>query len=233
MNILHKYSNLSQLYNKNTIYIQKKIIECIFAQPYKNDCEGYVYGFMNKTDNNNKTDFYIKLGRTSRKDPSIRIKEQDGEQIFSLKTIFNRKLEKLIHLFFNFAHEIRRNKNNTANEIEWFHFVEKINIIGLVNEIKEMVNDIYETCDIDDTDDIDEYHHVELLNINTCSQNEIMKINGFGPKLSSYIILNRPYNDLNELNKIKGIGPKKMEIIKKYFGVFSITNKKLIMNDHF
>ena len=135
MKIISNNQKLYYLYNRNTKQIQNKIIECLVKEPSLTDGEGMVYGFTNKNDINKKNDFYVKLGRTTRLNPAIRINEQGGKQIFTLKTIYNKKLERLIHLFFKFAHEIRMNENTKKKEIEWFHFTEKIDVVGFINEI--------------------------------------------------------------------------------------------------
>ncbi len=56
-----------------------------------------------------------------------------------------------------------------------------------------------------------------LLDLNRASREELMSINGIGPRLSSRIIAGRPYKTIYDLRRIRGIGPKKLERLRPYF----------------
>ena len=65
-----------------------------------------------------------------------------------------------------------------------------------------------------------EYHNTIMhkLNINTCSQYDIMSLKvGLGPVLSLRIIENRPYTELDSIRKNRGFGEIRTGIVKKYF----------------
>lgn len=148
MEFLSTYPKLIELYELNTIDTKKKIINKINLLPSDTDCEGFVYGFTKPEDKNTRNSFFMKLGRTIR-DPNIRIKEWSGEHVFSIKSTYNKKFERLVHLFFKFANVKRENKNNNdSEEIEWFKFEKKQNInkhyiIARVNEINSLLDDLY------------------------------------------------------------------------------------------
>ncbi len=52
------------------------------------------------------------------------------------------------------------------------------------------------------------------IEINSASQEELLKIIGVGQTIAQRIINNRPYSSLDDLIKVKGIGEKKIEKIK-------------------
>lgn len=143
--------NLVDLFELNSIDIQKKICEKIIDEPSATDGPGYVYGFYSKADKNTKNDFKIKLGRTVKNNPNDRIDEWNGKAVFIINTNYNKKLERLIHLFFKFAHEIK--DLGYKKEIEWFHFtknfkinnniITKNNIITFVSTLDDMLNDVH------------------------------------------------------------------------------------------
>jgi hypothetical protein len=56
----------------------------------KNDCDGYIYGFINIEDNNTPSSYWIKIGRTQRKSPLYRINEWGGKVEFCIKTKYNK-----------------------------------------------------------------------------------------------------------------------------------------------
>jgi len=104
----------------------------------KSDKRGFIYGFRKKTDINTKNNFWIKLGRTDRNNPTVRvIEEWNGLLIFCTETPFNHKLESLVHYLFNYANEIR--VENGKNEVEWFHFNDDINIEMIVTRLNKLM----------------------------------------------------------------------------------------------
>ncbi len=58
-----------------------------------------------------------------------------------------------------------------------------------------------------------------LVDLNTASFDELVRVNGIGEKTASRIIENRPYSDPSELKKIPGIGAKRYELFKAYVTV--------------
>lgn len=153
---------LYDLYLLNDNETQKKILAKITQNPSPVDGEGYIYGYFNTKDNNNKFDFKIKLGRTSLNDPQKRINEWDNsKQMFSIYTKYNRKMESLIHLFFNFTRKIKyineitgeekwikysglllreKKKPNITKQIEWFHFTDEFKINNNIITKNNIIN---------------------------------------------------------------------------------------------
>lgn len=238
MEYLNKYPELVKLYKQASEKTQKKIIDKINEQPSDTDGVGYVYGFTKSEDKNTRYNFYMKMGRTSRKDPETRIEEWGGIQVFSIRSIYNKKFERLVHLFFEFANVHRKNKKKPGSfEVEWFKFDKSYNmnksfIISKVNLINSLIEDMYLSDDdfvldneynrteiINKTNIVDKCLNTDkivLLNINTCSKYELEKINGIGDKLLNLIISNRPYKCLDDIKKNKGIGDVKFQNIKKH-----------------
>lgn len=145
---------LMELFKLNTARVQQQILSKLKENPSKVDVNGCVYGFGYQKDNNTKTNFWVKLGRTT-KMPEKRIQEWNGEHVFSKKTDYNRKLERLIHLFFKFANVERVVGVN--REIEWFHFVQnqvgtklvtENFIVRIVSQIDDLMNEVHELLQI-------------------------------------------------------------------------------------
>jgi hypothetical protein len=93
--------------------------------PSKSDQPGYIYGFREKTGYNSEDQAYqIKIGRTKNDAPQTRICQweiDDGQlylEIFTERSEYNKKLESLIHLIFDYARKKRI--INGLNRIEWF-----------------------------------------------------------------------------------------------------------------
>jgi hypothetical protein len=124
---------LVDLYNRNSEDIKKKILLKINQPPSASDRQGYVYGFYSENDRNTRNNFWIKLGRTEQSTPAIRIKQWNGKEAFSINTSYDRKLERLIHLFFDFARKER--PNGLKVEIEWFNFVNSMDRNTIIRHI--------------------------------------------------------------------------------------------------
>ncbi len=225
MNYIKSYPELLKLYDLNNDTTKEKIINKINQIPSSSDGIGYVYGYVNPYDSNTRNNFYIKLGRTER-NPTKRISELSGQEVFSIRTIFNKKFERLVHLFLKFANTPRFNHKTNTNNIEWFRFykennIDKNYIISRTNEIKSLVEDLHLSNDdvfIPDYNLLNIFE-IKKININICSQGEIMKIKGIGKILSKRIIDNRPYKNINEINNLLGFGPKRTELIRKIFDI--------------
>ena len=63
-----------------------------------------------------------------------------------------------------------------------------------------------------------------MININTASKSELMKLPRIGPvtadKIIAYRSIHGSFYTLNDLQKIKGIGPKTVERLKPYAAVY-------------
>lgn len=125
---------LNDILKKNSDIKKQKFWNILRSDPSESDGKGYVYGFTLETDNNTKTQSWIKLGRTQR-DPNVRVSEWRGKMKFCVETKFNKKLERLIHLLFSFANK-HRLEPDRCNEIEWFCFDEDIDVPVLVCMLK-------------------------------------------------------------------------------------------------
>jgi len=101
---------LNEYFNRNTDKIKKEILKLMTEPPSRADKSGWVYGFCSPKDKNMqfKDDFWIKIGRTERNDPYLRVDEWGGELLFCFKSSFNHRLERLLHLFFSYAREQRK-----------------------------------------------------------------------------------------------------------------------------
>lgn len=100
MDLIDKYS-LSHLFYKNTLKIQQIILSTLEKPPNRVK-DGYLYCFKPVNFVNTQTKFKLKIGQTYRT-VEKRIGEQDGIQMYSIYSVFYRKLERMCHLFFKFA----------------------------------------------------------------------------------------------------------------------------------
>ena len=229
LNCLKKYPDLKFLYNRNTEAIKEKINEKLELPPSSTDKQGFVYGFFSPSDKNLRSNFWMKMGRTTKYDPNERIKEWNGDMIFCQKTSFNKKLERLIHLFFQYANE-KRYKNGKT-EIEWFHFCEKINILKYTSQINELVDDLF----LPDNSYFSKGQHAsikskhtdqniqQVVNINKATKSELTQLPNIGNKLAMRIIEYRDNNGLfGEIGSIKNVpyvGKSKYDSISKLITV--------------
>jgi hypothetical protein len=109
MDIILEYPDLVIIFNKNDNNIKNKILKLLHEKPSDCDGCGYIYGFYSPKDRmtQKRNNFWIKLGRTER-NPFTRVEDEwGGELIFCLKTSYNHRLERLLHLFFDFARQTR------------------------------------------------------------------------------------------------------------------------------
>lgn len=109
MDILYQYPDILELFNRNNVDSKNKILQILTKKPTQADGIGWIYGFYSPKDKSqNRNNFWIKLGRTER-NPFHRVEyEWGGEMIFCLKTSYNYRLERLVHLFFDFARKERK-----------------------------------------------------------------------------------------------------------------------------
>jgi DNA uptake protein ComE-like DNA-binding protein len=101
--------SLRSIQSLNTSKVQQEINRLLNSRPSLADKVGWVYGFASPKDRDSQyaDNFWIKIGRTERPDPWIRTDEWGGELLFCYKSSFNHRLERLIHLFFDYARETR------------------------------------------------------------------------------------------------------------------------------
>lgn len=192
---------LIPLFNRNTADTQNKIINSLNYSPSNSDCQGFVYGFDWLHDKNLRSNFFIKFGRTEKSDPRKRVVEWQGNTIFCLKSSYNRRLERLIHLFFRYANEHRMIDGH--NQIEWFHFTEKTNVVMYVGLIHELIEDTFKFNFSSNYDQQISYaksvdysvkqtqsskKSSKLVNINTFTVSELTSLLGIGPALSNRIV---------------------------------------------
>ena len=68
------------------------------------------------------------------------------------------------------------------------------------------------------------------VNLNTATALELQQVPGIGPSTADKILKMRksygPFKSVDDLRAIKGIGPKRMEKMRKYITVGSVTPKK-------
>jgi hypothetical protein len=196
------YNNefINNIFNRNDKETQNKILKCINKKPSDSDGAGYVYGF------NRDNKYFIKIGRTGR-DVDIRIREWKGNKLFSIQTIYNKKLERLVHLFFNYGRFSIT--FNTKTETEWFNEKVKLNdVILLTNTVNNIISTFYQQK-------IDQIK-TGLLDLKTCSKENIYNIvrkydlQMIGPKKIDAIFMSK------NLFSVKGVGQKTISKLLPY-----------------
>jgi competence ComEA-like helix-hairpin-helix protein len=237
--VLEDYPELLELYKKNGKVIQGEIIKKLETLPSESDGRGWVYGYRLEGDLKLRTNFKVKLGRTGRPDPYNRIKEQGGIMEFCTSSNWNRKFERLIHLFFSYARFTR------GKQREWFHFREWINVEKIVSQIKELMElkmeklvDNALNVEVKNSKDKREISEVKdqpvtsknrnlytytngiklpKININTASKKELMTLSGVGDVISDMIIIYREskkFEKIEDIMKVKYIKEGRFEVIK-------------------
>ena len=116
---------LLNLLHHNTIEIQERFYNVLNRQVSDTEGIGFIYGFTKDNDNR-----WIKIGRTIQSNPNKRVTQWKGDILFCQKTLYNKKIETLIHLLLKNRNIHRMNSKTGAKEIEWFYF----------NENEEYVN---------------------------------------------------------------------------------------------
>lgn len=117
-----------------------KIDDILNNKPSDTDGTGFLYGFTCNSDVNiNSIDKkWIKLGRTAKSNPNDRVKEWNGSMEFSQKTCYNKRLERLVHIFFSYARKMHPSIER-MKETEWFHFEERTNVSKYVSIIADLL----------------------------------------------------------------------------------------------
>lgn len=238
MNKLDKYNDLLVLYNRNSHDIQKLILKNLTEPIFDTDELGWLYGFYSPKDKQFSNNFWIKLGRTER-NPLITVEELRGKLIFCMKTNFNHRLERLVHLFFDFAKESRVGiceQNNFKPKILWFEKL--LNLCGcltanavtnLTPKPKKEIGWFHFTENINvhtltarilelveetfGKSEIDIHNkEIKKININTASYTELICLPHIGKNLAEKIIEQRkitPFKHIDEIKKINKIVAKK------------------------
>ena len=214
MQYINKYSDLSKLYYRNTTDVQHKIIK-VLEEPISNaDKVGYIYGFYSPYDTFNKNNYFIKLGRTDR-NPFTRVeKEWCGNLVFCIKTGYNHRLERLVHLFFDYASEERFDANKEKpkisfwkkifccfkktetkynREIEWFRICNNTNVVSLVSQIWHMLEDITGN------------NSFTQININIANIDDLMTIPFITKTVANNIIKQRNKRKFSNIYDIKNV----------------------------
>ena len=117
---------LLNLLHQNTIEIQERFYNVLNRQVSDTEGIGFIYGFTK--DNDYK---WIKIGRTIHANPNKRVTEWKGDILFCQKTIYNKKIETLIHLLLKNRNIHRENSKTGGKEIEWFYFNENDKYINV------------------------------------------------------------------------------------------------------
>lgn len=202
---------------RNSQQTINKFIDKLQSPLTEADDEGHVYGYIPRGSGMKLRNFKMKLGRTEKTNPNERVIEWGGEMVFSVRTVCNRKLERLVHLIFNRWHIDVFNNLTGKNELEWFYFNENIPVNTIVSMLNDHLNTLHEV-------NISHPHvatvHVApivpvaqispiLLNINTASKENLCCLPGIGKELSQRILdfrKSKKFCTIFDLKKIKGIG---------------------------
>lgn len=212
--------NLMSILNRNNIKIQNTIMKELNKPISASDGYGYIYGFVH-SEYKTPLNYKIKLGRTIR-NPYIRVEnEWNGIMVFCIKTRYNHKLERLIHLFYDYSREYRIkniSKNNIRSKTCIDIILEFFNCICYEDDIIEEDNYVKET----------EWFNIKDMDINDL-QISIIQINKLieevykDSQLNNTIIDKDLYDKINlntatekDLMKIQYIGKQTASNIIKY-----------------
>ena len=153
---LIKKHDLFVLFNKNTDDTKRKILDLMLEPPSPSDALGWLYGFFAKEDGiQSSNNFKIKLGRTERS-PTTRVNDEwDGDMLFCIKTSQNKRLERLVHLFFDFCRIARHRKVASKDTMYKINHIQE-------SCIKEPDMSTYHSCL--------EYSHPVEISVNEIAQ---------------------------------------------------------------
>jgi hypothetical protein len=138
MNLIESYK-LEMLFNLNSTQMQKTILDYLTISPmYISNGHTYCFKPIDFVSSNDMH-FKIKIGDTKR-NVYQRVKEQHGIYLFSVCSLYHSKLEKLCHMFFNFA-----NTNNKLEGKETFLFTITYNIS--LNDVYKYIQTLNLICE--------------------------------------------------------------------------------------
>lgn len=217
MNFLN--SSLREILSKNDAITQQKFIAKLTMDMSHADGEGHVYGYIPSGSPFKKTNFKMKLGRTQKFNPEDRVAEWGGKLVFSVRTVCNRKLERLVHLLFNAWHIDVFNDETQKSEIEWFHFTEKIHVATLANMINDIMSDMH--MEDDESETVSGVENIPIVsppirtksgfpasgkvNINTATHQELTRLTGISDKLAKRILDYRESQTFNGIEDIMNV----------------------------
>lgn len=109
---------LYELYERNNDEAKERFVKGFMKVPSRTDGPGFIYGFIDEQENvMGKIPYWIKIGRTSKSVPQNRIYEWEKAdmkkltELFTVRSLYNIKLEGLVHALFSYAR-----KNRYINE---------------------------------------------------------------------------------------------------------------------
>jgi DNA uptake protein ComE-like DNA-binding protein len=236
-------SSLHEILSKNGLGAKQKFTAKLTAEMSHADGEGHVYGYIPRGYPFKKTNFKMKLGRTQKFNPEDRVAEWGGKLVFSVRTVCNRKLERLVHLIFDAWHIDVENEETGKSEIEWFHFTEKIHVATLVNMLNDIMSDMHMSDDEDSVPIVDPVTatnnvltHANVPNvqnvsnvtvqakakagfptggINTASHHELILVTGIADGLAIRILDYRKSRKFTDIEDIKNVPYIKEAVFNK------------------
>jgi len=226
-----EYPTLYRHYIKNNDETKDKIISKL-NDLSSGRIEGEVYGFRIKNEPFNKTtmtNYYMKLGETGR-DVDTRIREwqtklgKDLSIHFKFESDDHIRLEKLIHLFMNYA-SVKEDPIHLGRE--WFYFRGYTHITSIVSQIDDLMKKIHiEKIHIEEPHseskiDVPTLVHEKAsrkININTATYSELHQIKYIKDVRSKAIIDYRSthgnFHKIEDIMRVKGIKEGIFNLIK-------------------
>ena len=227
MNRFLSNSILKNLYEKNTIHVQKKIQKIIKNGPSLHDGPGEVYGYQKniKYINNN---YYIKIGMSINADYRV-LKQWKAEIVFKLYTPYRRLTEGVTHLLLDYCRK-KLVLENDKEQIEWFYINCNEDPLIIVNYVSRFSN-IYSKKTYTDNFELDGIKYNKIVDY--CEkQNEIIHNNKLNE--NPEIIVINDNNEINEINEINDSDEEVYEIkgIDKFMKEMNINKHKDAYKDN-